>query len=198
MQRRFFMRSVAPMRIAKIGYLAMSTLLCLIGVLLILFPNFSLRLAGIFVSIIFCVFGAIKLVGFFSKDLFRLAFENDLVSGILMLALGISMMFHTEATMSFLCTVFGILILTDGMLRIGIAMDARPFGIPLWWLILIFAIVTGAFGCLLIFRPSESMKIMVTILGLSLICDSILNFITILTTVKIIRQQYPNNIEKRE
>lgn len=192
------MRSVAPMRIAKIGYLVMSALLCLIGVLLILFPNISLRLAGIFVSIILCVFGAIKLVGFFSKDLFRLAFENDLASGILMLALGISLLFHTEGTLSFLCTVLGILILTDGMLRIEIAMDARPFGIPLWWLILMFAIFTGAFGCLLIFRPSESMEIMVTILGLSLICDSILNFITILTTVKIIRKQYPNNIEKME
>ena len=115
-----------------------------------------------------------------------------------MLALGISLLFHTEGTLSFLCTVLGILILTDGMLRIEIAMDARPFGIPLWWLILMFAIFTGAFGCLLIFRPSESMEIMVTILGLSLICDSILNFITILTTVKIIRKQYPNNIEKME
>ncbi len=189
------MRSVAPMRIAKIGYLAMSSLLCLTGILLILFPDISIKLAGIFAGIVMCVFGTIKLVGFFSKDLFRLAFENDLASGILMLALGVSLFLHTERTLSFLCIVIGILILTDGMFRIEIAMDAKPFGISLWWLILIFAIVTGAFGCLLIFKPGESMEAMATILGASLICDSILNFITMLTTVKIIHRQYPNNIE---
>ncbi len=192
------MRSVAPMRIAKIGYLVMSTLLCLVGMLLILLPELPLSLTGIFAGVVMCVFGTVKLIGFFSKDLFRLAFENDLTSGILMLALGAGFFLHTDNTPSSLCAVLGILILSDGMFRLELSMEARPFGISLWWLILIFAVMTGAFGCLLIFRPSESTEIMATILGLSLICDGILNFITILTTVKIINKQYPDNIESSE
>ncbi len=189
------MRSVAPMKIAKIGYIAISVVLCLIGVLLVIFPSISIRVMGIFCGVVLIVFGIIKLIGYFSKDLFRLAFENDLASGILMLALGGSLFFRTEDALSFFCTVLGILILTDGLFKVQIAVDAKPFGIKKWWLILITAILTALFGTVLIFRPSESMNMMTAFLGVSLFCDGVLNVSTMLTAVKIIKGQYPGDID---
>lgn len=186
------MRSVAPMRIAKSGYLAMSVLLLLLGILLIAWPGFSLEAVGVCCGIGMLAFGIIKLVGYFSKDLFRLAFENDLASGILMLALGGSLLLHTEASMTFFCTVFGILILTDGLFKVQIAVEAKPFGIRLWWLILMTAVLTAVFGIALIFRPSESLRLMTVLLGAALIWDGVLNFSTMLTAVKIIRGQHPD------
>lgn len=144
---------------------------------------------GILCGLTLIVFGAIKLVGFFSKDLFRLAFENDLSSGILMLVLGASLLLHTEGSLSFFCTVLGILILTDGLFKVQIAVEARTFGIPQWPLLLAAAFVTACFGCVLIFRPSLQVQLMGRLLGVSLILDAILNTITMLTTVKIIRSQ---------
>lgn len=188
------MRSVAPMKIAKIGYISISVLLCLIGVLLVLFPTISIRVMGMFCGIVLLVFGIIKLIGYFSKDLFRLAFENDLASGILMLALGVSLFLRTEDALSFFCTVLGILILTDGLFKVQIAVDAKPFGIKKWWLILIAAILTAVFGIILIFRPSESIKLMTMFLGVSIFCDGVLNVSTMLTAVKIVKEQYPNDM----
>ena len=180
------MRSVAPMKAAKIGYLVISGLLCTMGILIILHPETSI---GILCGLTLIVFGAIKLVGYFSKDLFRLAFENDLSSGILMLVLGASLLLHTEGSLSFFCTVLGILILTDGLFKVQIAVEARTFGIPQWPLLLAAAFVTACFGCVLIFRPSLQVQLMGRLLGVSLILDAILNTITMLTTVKIIRSQ---------
>ena len=49
--------------------------------------------------------------------------------------------------------------------------------------------MTACFGCVLIFRPSLQVQLMGRLLGVSLILDAILNTITMLTTVKIIRSQ---------
>ncbi len=85
--------------------------------------------------------------------------------------------------------MLGILILTDGLFKVQIAVEARTFGIPQWPLLLAAAFVTACFGCVLIFRPSLQVQLMGRLLGVSLILDAILNTITMLTTVKIIRSQ---------
>ena len=127
------MRNVAPMKIAKIGYLAVSAALCGFGIQLLLI--------------------------------------------------------RTQEVLASFATVLGILILMDGLLKIQIAVEARPFGIRLWWLILASAIVTGVFGVLLIFRPSESQDMMMRFMGVALILDAELNASTVLTSVKIVRNQ---------
>ena len=85
--------------------------------------------------------------------------------------------------------MLGILILTDGLFKVQIAVEARTFGIRQWPLLLAAALVTACFGCVLIFRPSLQVQLMGRLLGVSLILDAILNTITMLTTVKIIRSQ---------
>ena len=62
------MRSVAPMHAAKIGYIVISLVLCLMGMLLIAMPNFSASLFDTICGIVLVTFGAIKIVGYFSKD----------------------------------------------------------------------------------------------------------------------------------
>lgn len=62
-------------------------------------------------------------------------------------------------------------------------------------LILAVAILTGVVGFLLVLRPSESTQIVMVLLGLSLIAEGLLNLITILTAVKIIRRQLPEIID---
>lgn len=187
-------RSVTLMKTAKIGYLVLSVLLCVMGILVILHPEASMDTFGILSGVMLIAFGAIKLIGYFSKDLFRLAFENDLSSGILMLVLGSNLLLHTERSLTFFCTVLGILILTDGLVKVQISVEARPFGIRQWRLLLVFAIATACFGCVLIFRPDPQMQVMIQMLGISLILDGILNIITMLTTVKIVANQYADEM----
>ena len=136
------------------------------------------------------VFGAVKVAGYLSRDLFRLAFQYDLAFGVLLIALGIVTLTHPGETIGFLCVVYGILVLSDGLFKVQIAMDAKPFGIRKWWLILVAAVVTCVFGCVLIFRPSASLAVMTELLGISLILDGVLNISTVLTAVKIINNQY--------
>ena len=135
------MRSVAPMKTAKIGYIVLSVALCVLGIILIAFPGFSASLFGILCGVVLIMFGGVKLVGYFSKDLYRLAFQYDLVFGILMIALGVGMLTHPEGLMHFVCVALGITILADGLTKIQISRESRSFGIGRWQVMLVLAIL---------------------------------------------------------
>ena len=189
------MRSVTPMRIAKIGYIVMSVLFCLAGVLFIAMPEISTKIIGICIGISMILFGTVRLIGYFSKDLYRLAFQFDLEFGILMMILGVIVLFNPENLMAFICVAIGISILLDGLFKIRIAFDSKQFGIKSWWLILALAIVTGVIGVFLIFDSATGSELMTVILGLTLLSEGILNLSTVISTVLIVKNQAPDIIE---
>ena len=130
-------RSVTPMRAAKTGYVVMSIVFCVVGVLFIALPARSAVMIGRVLGAAMAAFGAVKLVGYFSRDLYRLAFQYDLEFGILLIALGVIVLLRTNGVMDFICIAAGVSILADGLFKIQIAIDARRFGIRDWWLILV-------------------------------------------------------------
>ena len=187
------MRSVKPMKAAKISYIIISALLCVFGVVMMAVPELSVTVVGTILSIAMIVFGIVKLAAYFSKDLFRLAFQYDLAFGGLLIALGIIVLVNPEHLLSFFCIVMGIAVLCDGLFKIQIAIDSKPFGIKTWWVILAFAIITVAAGILLIIRPAEAAHVLTIFLGISMLADGILNLIVALFTVKIIDHQLPDD-----
>ncbi len=189
------MRSVAPMRTAKIGYIAISVLLCVLGILLIAVPDFSASALGIICGILMILFGAVRLTGYFSRDLYRLAFQYDLAFGILLIVLGVMILLNPGSLMAFISVALGIYILSDGLFKIQIAMDSKRFGISEWWVILLFALLAGVCGLILMFRPGEGSRLLMIILGITLVCEGILNICTMITAVKIIKHQMPDTIE---
>ncbi|MCH5272712.1 MAG: DUF308 domain-containing protein [Lachnospiraceae bacterium] len=189
------MRSVTPMRIAKIGYIVMSVVFCITGALFIALPDISITMIGISMGIAMVVFGIVKLVGYFSKDLYRLAFQFDLGLGVLLLVLGLIVLFRPDDLMTFICIALGISILTDGLFKVQIAFDSKRFGIKNWWLILSLAIVTGAIGVFLIFRSAKGAQLLTIVLGISLLAEGILNLYTVISTVLIIKHQRPDMIK---
>lgn len=94
-----------------------------------------------------------------------------------------------------ICIAVGITFLADGLLKIQLSIDARTFGIKQWWLILAAALLTAAIGIMLVFRTVDGVRAQMVLLGSALLADGVLNLITVLTTVKIIRNQYPDKID---
>ena len=189
------MRSVTPMRIAKTGYIIISAVFCIAGILFIARPELSVKIIGRGLGIAMILFGCIRLVGYFSRDLFRLAFQYDLEFGILLIALGVIVLIRSPNVMNFIFIALGIAILADGLFKVQIAMDSKRFGIAAWWLILLLAVLTGFVGLLLVFRPVESAHVLTMLLGVSLLAEGILNLCVVVSTVKIVKHQRPDVIE---
>lgn len=173
----------------------MASVLCVLGIMLISVPEFSISVLRIICGITLIVFGVIRLVGYLSKDLYRLAFQYDLVFGAIMLVIGIMLLANPKNLMTVICVASGISIFAEAICKINISVEAKRFGIRLWWLIMAFAILSGIFGLILVFRPGESSNLLAVLLGISLLSEGILNLITVITAVKIIKHQRPDVIE---
>lgn len=189
------MRSIAPMRIAKTGYVVMSILFCVLGTGLILHADIGTRLLGTLLGIALIFFGIVKIVGYFSKDLFRLAFQYDLEFGSVLAVLGIAVLVHPIHAVNLIVIAMGVLIMADAFFKLRIARDSREFGIGDWWFIFGGAIVAGLLGLLLMFRPGNSAEALITLLGIALVAEGILNLSVAVCTVKIVKNQFPDNID---
>lgn len=172
-----------------------SALFCVLGVVLFITAERCVPWIGRALGIGMVICGAIKLGGYFSKDLFRLAFQYDLAFGILLIAVGIITLCHPGEAMTFLCVMFGIPVLADGLFKIQVAVEARRFGISQWWLVLLLAVLTGVIGLLLVLRPAEGARVMVMLMGASLLLDGALNLSVALCAVKVVNHQRPDIIE---
>ena len=191
------MRSVKLIRAAKAGYVALSALFCALGALLMLRPGLSIAVIGDIVGAALIAFGAVKLMGYFSKDLYRLAFQFDLAFGILLIALGLAILVRPNLAVNALCIILGIEIIADGLFKLQTALDARRFVLERWWLILALAVRAGAVGAVLVMNPVEGARAIAALLGGALLAEGALNLSVALCAVKIIRHQQPDTAVPR-
>ena len=183
------------MWVAKTGYIVMSLVFCAAGIACIAHPGLSAAVIGRVLGAAMILFGAVKLVGYCSRDLYRLAFQYDLGFGLLLIALGALVLLRPAGVLDFLFTALGIAVLTDGLYKVQIAVDAKRFGIPTWWLTLALAVAAGLIGLALVFRPWDSARLLTILLGAALLAEGILNLCVAVCTVKIVNHQQPDVIE---
>ena len=182
--------------LAKRGYLLVSGLMAVLGLILLLNPYVSMENLCMMGGWTLILFGAVKLIGYCSKDLYRLAFEHDLAAGMTVMTLGLFILLHAENLMGLVILLLGIVVMTDAYTKIQIALDSREFGIQHWRWILVTALVTGVLGFLLVFRSSVGRPITVRMMGIALIAEAIQNCTTILIAVKIIHRNQDREREE--
>ena len=190
-----YVRSVIPMRTAKIGNIALAAALIAAGIGLLVKPDVSTALVGDLVGIVLTLSGVFRLIGYFSKDLYRLAFQFDLIYGIVLIVLGIVTLTKPQNLLHVLSIAAGICVIADGLMKLRIAADSCRFDIRNSWLIAGTAVLTLALGLLLVFCPAESVRLLTRCLGLVLLAEGVLNLITVIMTVKITKNQKPDLIE---
>jgi len=189
------MKHNQTIRSVRLAYLLVSALVCLLGIALIAIPEISARILCRLCGGLLVLFGIVKILSYCVQDLYRLAFQYDLAFGILLLILGYLLLFHTVPVLGLICALVGLLVLLDGLLKIQIAIDAYRFGLGKWWLILAAAIPSGILGFVLLFRPSENVRVLCVLLGVSLVAEGALNLITVLTAVRKTRKIFPDVVD---
>ena len=177
---------------AKWGYIITSVIFCLTGILIILYPELSATLFCYILGGLLILTGIIKIIGYFSRDLYMLAFQFDLALGILLGVLGLVTVLYPEIIVFFIYFLIGIMVLTDSLFKIQTAADAKKFGLKQWWIILVSALISSVFGLLVIIDPFEGAKVLMILTGISLILEGILNLCVAIYAVKIIRSKNPD------
>ncbi len=169
---------------AKALYVISALLILLTGLILFIFPAASAELicyagGGL---LIFC--GIARIIGYFSGDPYRLAFQFDLALGILFCALGVFLILHPLAAVSALSVAAGLYMLLEGVFKLQTAVDAKRFGLTKWWVILAGALICILMGVLLVLHPFRGGSTMLMLIGLSLAINGIQHLFNALYTVR--------------
>ena len=188
------MDALKQLKLAKNGYIIMSVLFMVLGACLIIWPDCSMAVFCTAVGIMLIVYGLIKILGYFSRDIYCLAFQFDLAFGVLLAAVGIIIIVRRNVVVNLIFGIFGLLILADALFKIQMSIDAKKFGLR----ILLVAILTGVLGFLLLIRPFEAAEIMMILVGVSVLFEGILNLCVAIYTVKIIKNQKQDIIDMDE
>ncbi|MDE6129172.1 MAG: DUF308 domain-containing protein [Lachnospiraceae bacterium] len=178
------MNITKTVRIAKIGYILISAVFCMVGVFLMFYRKVSAVTLANACGGLFLVCGAVKLMGYFSKDMYQLAFQFDFAMGLFVVVIGLLMLIKDSGSPHHFEQLFGILVLADGLLKLQTAVDAKRFGIRLWWMIGGLALLASILGVLLIFYPAVREENMVMAAGSAFILDGALNLSVAVCAVK--------------
>lgn len=169
-------------------YSVLTACLIIVGLVLLAIPGIALNAVCIIFGIYLIIYGVVKIIGYFAKDVYQLAFQFDLALGIVAAIVGIVFICKTSSIVQILSTCIGIVMLIDATLKIQTSLDSKRFGISSWWLMLVMAIMVAAVGIMLILMPGETTKVMIRLIGLNLCLDGVLNLIIVVNTVKTDRK----------
>lgn len=133
-------------------------------------------------------FGAVRLAGYFSKDILQLAFQFDLILGIASAVMGCYMLWDPYAS-SQIMTILGLFFLIDALSKIQTAIDAKRIGVERWWLILCVALVAAIIGVLAILMEFRDFGTISRLMGANLAIDGVLNLYVTQSTVNTIRRK---------
>ena len=172
-------------RAAKSFYIACSVLLCATGVLLICMPLFSAQILCIVMGIVSLVYGTEKIIGYFSRDLYRLAFQFDLALGIFVAIIGVILLLRPGRVVELVDFIIGLFVLVEGVFKVQTSVEACRFGMRAWWLILVGALVSGLFGLLLLFDLLSGTELVMVFVGISLLSDGAQNLFNAFYTIKV-------------
>lgn len=167
----------------KWAYIIISALMMALGMLLIVYPETSALSICYAVGILIIIFGIVKIMSYFSKDMFQLAFQFDFAFGILAIITGLILLLYSHGIISFFSIIIGGIIFVDGVFKLQTSYEAKEFGLNYWWFILCLAILSCIFGLFLIFYSYREVALTVLI-GWTLIVDGILNLWVAAYTVK--------------
>lgn len=167
----------------KVAYTIFSVCLLLFGLFVFIYPKISIQIIYKIGGAMFIGFGIIKMAGYFSKDIFQLAFQHDLAMGIVSIFIGFIMLFQTENIIHMLAVAISLFMIVDALLKIQTALDAKKFGIQKWWLILVIGFGVAIVGGILFFQPFRGTKMIIRFLGFIILIDGILNLCVVQSTV---------------
>lgn len=157
----------------KVNY-SLSALLCVIlGVVLLVWPSASIQIACIALGMVLGGYGIVQIVLYLVTKEKTMISHSMMVLGIVLAVIGIYIVLRPETILKAIPIIVGIMIVIHGLHNAVQALDLRKMTYENWWVALLLAILTIAFGVLLVCNPFEAIDVAVRLVGICLLYDGL-------------------------
>ena len=160
-------------------YVLLSLFLIGVGVCLFLQPGLSSATVCCAVGLGAMLFGIVKIVLYFLRELNEMAEQYDFAIGAMSVIAGAVLLIHPAAVLALIPQVLGIYMLVDCVFKLQVAMDARRLGNKGWWVSLIVTLLCICWGCLLIWQPFGLENYRTPLIASGLVADGVQNLVSV-------------------
>ncbi|MDE5587498.1 MAG: DUF308 domain-containing protein [Bacilli bacterium] len=157
--------------------LVTSIIMMVMGVFLLMKPDFVLTTLSTIVGLIILIPGIISLV-----DYFKTQYMPNLVVGVILGILGLLFIFNPKFISSILPFVLGIFFIINGLSRLQYAIEMKKNKVPEYGPSLISSILILGCGVLLIINPFSGAMAITQVIGIFMIIYATLDIYNAVTT----------------
>ena len=183
------MKDKSILKTLKTVYSAVAVLECILGLVMLCYPGFSLSALGIILGIGLVLFGVVELIAYFSGSAPLILSRNVLAGGIFFIILGVLVLTNPLGLMNFICIVIGVGILADSLFKLQSVLDVRQFmSRGSWWLVFAALLLSVLAGILLVFWPGESGRALIVLLGIGLLLNGAFNIFDVVYVTRYVKE----------
>ena len=186
------MAEESKLKQTKRNYFIAAAVLCLIGLLIMVFREHVVELlSGVIPGIILCVIGVIEIIVYVKTRMN----VTDTIIGIFSIIAGIVLLCNRLLIVKVLAILIGLYLTVEGIMKIKTAVTAKKEGIGNWFVLLIVAVIGIGLGIFLLLKPFVLGNGFVFIIGLMLFIGGLLNLLHGVYAAKMLREEKKSIID---
>ncbi len=160
----------------------------IMGMIMIIFPEFTLETICYLFAAILAVLGIYNLVLYFTRDILKDVYRYDFVSGVMMLLIAVLLVVRSQFFINLIPMIMGIVVFGNGIIKFQRAIDLLRTRYSGWIFVLIFALMSIAVGIFIIFSPEFIAEAVTIIIGISLVFGGLTDIITLILLGKQVNE----------
>ncbi len=170
------------------------------GLVMIIFPQFTLEMLCYLIAAVLGVLGIFNLVIYFTRDILKDVYRYDFVTGLMMILIAIIFVWRSEMMITLIPIIMGVIVFWNGVTKLQRSIDLLRIGYSGWIFVLILALMSIAVGVFIILQPDFVAEAVMVIIGISLVFGGVSDIITLILLgkrVKEIKKNLPIEAEGR-
>lgn len=163
----------------------MSAVLCIaLGVVLIAWPGETINIVCKVLAAGLIILGGVELFSYITN---RNGYMFTGILGLIVLIVGVWIFLKPSSIVSLVPIVIGVILAVHGVQDVKMALESKNGGYDRWWIMLIIAIISIAFGVLCIVNAFGMVKLAMQFVGAALIYDGISDLWVVTKTVRTVK-----------
>ncbi|MBQ9744356.1 MAG: DUF308 domain-containing protein [Clostridia bacterium] len=174
----------------RFGYLVLAILLCTCGVLIIVYPNESMKTVSYIIGAVALIGGIIQVIKILADRRRGAGFAFSIITACVTIICAIVALIFPDMVMSVYPMLIGLFIIIDGAFKLQTVINSKRYNMKMWWFLLIIACLTifGGFLCVRVRLTENNFGLFSFILGASLAICGIQNFFSLFYLGRIVKR----------
>lgn len=174
--------------------IASSVVACIVGLIMIVMPNVSIKTIGLIASLYIILHGIVLVVWDIKLSKYYIPFDG-MLPGILSIVLGVILIGKPDIISVVFTLAIGVWIAISSINSIKMALALRNENVP-WVLLLLFGLIDLILGIIVVFNPFEASISLTVFIGIMIIVHSVIDIIDMIIIKRDVKK-FSDAITKR-